>query len=519
MDIDENRFFREATLRICGSLDAEIFLFESFKYICKYIPADKVYLTHYRAEKGSQLALASASHEGGRIMNEYVPASDETRKFFKQRGRFLFIVDRAVELPPSVPWIERGLLKEDSSMLAMRLIVDENMVGGITFVNDQSGAFNQKHADLIALIREPLATAFSNSLRYNELNEMKELLADDNLFLRDELRQSAENEIIGSDFGLRGVMELVRQVAPLTSPVILLGETGTGKELIAAAIHQLSHRKDGPFIKVNCGAIPDNLIDSELFGHEKGAFTGAISLKKGRFERSNGGTIFLDEIGELKPDAQVRLLRVLQEKEIERVGGTESINVDIRIIAATNRNLDEMVTNREFREDLYFRLKVFPIPMPPLRERRGDISSLVQHFMVKKSREMGLQNIPAIAHGAFERLQKYNWPGNVRELENMVERALILNKGEPVNFEALTPSKSDDTAVKDSSPQSDIDHHEGSLVLNDVISSHIRKVLNMAGEQVGGNGGAAEILQINPSTLRKKMNKLGIKYGRKSLKK
>lgn len=513
VDIDENSFFREATLRICGSLDVEIFLFESFKFISKYIPADKVYLTHYRAEKGAQLALASASHDGGRVINEYVPASDETRKFFKQRGRSIFIVDRAVDLPPSLPWIERGLVKEDSSMLAMRLIVGKDMVGGVTFVNDQSGAFNQEHADLVSLIRDPFATAFSNSLRYNEINEMKELLVDDNMFLRDELRQTLGDEIIGSDFGLRSVMELVRQVAPLASPVLLLGETGTGKELIAAAIHKLSNRNAGPFIKVNCGAIPDNLVDSELFGHEKGAFTGAISMKKGRFERSHSGTIFLDEIAELTLESQVRLLRVLQEKEIERVGATESVKVDIRVIAATHRNLEEMVANGKFREDLYFRLKVFPIPMPALRERKGDIASLVQHFMVKKCREMGRQTIPSIAHGAFEMLQKYDWPGNVRELENMVERALILNKGEPVNFDAFTPSKSDDIAVKDISSQSDM-HHEGSLVLNDVISSHIRKVLNMADGQVGGNGGAAEILQINPSTLRKKMNKLGIKYGR-----
>ncbi len=515
MDIDENRFFREATLRICESLYVEEFLYESFKFISQYIPADSVVLTHYSPEKGAQLALASASNEGGRILNEYVPVSDASRKVFSQPGNRTFIVDRAVEWSPSIPWIERGLLKDDSSMLSVRLVTSDKVLGAITFINDHSGAFNQEHADLVALVRDPFAIAFSNSLRYNELNEMKELLADDNMFLRDEIRQTLGDEIIGSDFGLRSVMELVRDVAPLASPGLLLGETGTGKEIIAAAIHKLSNRNNGPFIKVNCGAIPDNLIDTELFGHEKGAFTGAISMRKGRFERSHSGTIFLDEIGELTPESQVRLLRVLQEKEIERVGATESIKVDIRVIAATHRNLEEMIANGKFREDLYFRLKVFPIPMPALKERKGDITSLVQHFMVKKCREMGLHNIPSIAHGAFERLQNYDWPGNVRELENMVERALILSKGEPVDFEALTLSKSDDTAVKESSLHSDMEHHEGSLGLDDVISGHIRKVLNMADGQVGGNGGAAEILQINASTLRKRMNKLGIRYGRK----
>ena len=241
----------------------------------------------------------------------------------------------------------------------------------------------------------------SKALEHQEIIRLKDMLADDNRYLFDELRSASGDEIIGSDFGLKAVMRMVQQVAPLDSPVLLLGETGTGKEVIANAIHYSSPRKDGPFIKVNCGAIPETLLDSELFGHEKGAFTGAISQKRGRFERANKGTIFLDEIGELPAQAQVRLLRVLQTKEIERVGGTTSIPVDIRIISATNRNLQEMIASGRFREDLWFRLNVFPIMIPPLRQRREDIPALVHHFIERKSKELKLTERPVLAPGAI----------------------------------------------------------------------------------------------------------------------
>ena len=227
-------------------------------------------------------------------------------------------------------------------------------------IADGLNQYTDEHARLLRLLHEPFAIAMSNALKHQEVIRFKDMLADDNRYLFDELRSVSGDEIIGSDFGLKAVMEMVQQVAPLDSPVLLLGETGTGKEVIANAIHYSSPRKDGPFIKVNCGAIPETLLDSELFGHEKGAFTGAISQRRGRFERADKGTIFLDEIGELPSQAQVRLLHVLQKKEIERVGGTSSIPVDIRIISATHRNLEEMIASGRFREDLWFRLNVFP---------------------------------------------------------------------------------------------------------------------------------------------------------------
>jgi len=519
MQINENEFFREATIRICGSLDVETFLYESFLYLRNYLPADSVFLTHYHPEKGEHSALARASTEGSSLLNLTVTIPPDMRTYVVRPDKETPVVDRAEMHPTARPWISKGLLEKDASLLVLRLIIGGYIIGGVTFIAKQSGAFNKEHADLISQLREPFAIALSNSIRYQELLELKELLAEDNRFLHSELRQIAGEEIIGADFGLRGVMDMVRQVAPLSSPVMLSGETGTGKEVIAGAIHNLSTRKDGPFIVVNCGAIPENLVDSELFGHEKGAFTGALSRKRGRFERANGGTIFLDEVGELQPEAQVRLLRVLQEKEIDRVGGTEPIKVDIRVIAATHRDLKTMITEGKFRDDLYFRLNVFPIAIPSLQERKGDIPSLVHYFMQKKSREIGMREMPSLAQGALERLMAYPWPGNVRELENMVERALILSRGEPLSFNDFeTPFKSQHSFKQktESILHSDTqDIH--SLALDTIMSGHIRRVLDMTNGRVGGKQGAASLLNINPSTLRKKMRKLGIPFGRKAI--
>jgi len=299
----------------------------------------------------------------------------------------------------------------------------------------------------------------------------------------------------------------VHQVAGLDSPVLLLGETGVGKELVAGAIHGLSPRRRGPFIKVNCGAIAGPLMDSELFGHEKGAFTGAVASQRGRFERAHGGTIFLDEIGELSLDAQVRLLRVLQEKEIERVGGSETIKLDIRVLAATHRHLEQLMAEGRLREDLYFRLKVFPVAIPPLRQRKEDIPALVQHFVAKKALEMKLGAIPRLAPGAIDRLLAYPWPGNIRELENAVERALILNHDAPLTFSEidLSPICTDlpaQAVLQDLAP------------LDAVVAAHIRRALSVARGRVHGDQGAAKLLGLHPSTLRHRMRRLGIAFGR-----
>ena len=279
--------------------------------------------------------------------------------------------------------------------------------------------------------------------------------------------------------------------------------------MIAGALHNLSKRWDGPFIKVNCGALPESLMDTELFGHEKGAFTGAISQKRGLFERAQGGTIFLDEVGELSPEAQVKLLRVLQEKEIERLGGTKTIRVDIRVIADTHRDLETMLQQNRFREDLYYRLKVFPIIIPPLRDRMVDIPMLVHHFIQKKAREMKRVVSPPLALGAIDSLMDYHWPGNVRQLENTVERDMILCGENPLTFEPMFQTKNKtDSGV-------DARNSDETLDLNLAVVRQIKRALEKAGGKVHGKGGAAELLEINAGTLRHKMRKLGIPFGRK----
>jgi transcriptional regulator with GAF, ATPase, and Fis domain len=257
---------------------------------------------------------------------------------------------------------------------------------------------------------------------------------------------------------------------------------------------------------VNCGAIPESLLDSELFGHEKGAFTGALSKKRGRFERADKGTIFLDEIGDMPLDAQVRLLRVIQHREIERLGGTDRIPVDIRIIAATNHDLEEMVQSSRFRDDLWFRLNVFPIRIPPLRERRSDIPALVQHFMERKAREMKFGDTPELVPGAIDDLISYDWPGNVRELENLVERAMILHRCEPLRFDDLGSSITSKTVNAGKTMDTD------SSELDVVVRAHIQHILNKTGGKIHGPGGAGELLGINPNTLRYKMKKLSIPF-------
>jgi transcriptional regulator with GAF, ATPase, and Fis domain len=301
-------------------------------------------------------------------------------------------------------------------------------------------------------------------------------------------------------------MHQVRHVAPTESPVLLTGETGVGKDVVANAIHLGSPRRDGPFVAVNCGAIPDSLIDSELFGHEKGAFTGALARKRGRFERADKGTVLLDEIGEMPLEAQVRLLRVLQHREIERVGGTARIPVDIRIIAATNKDLQAMVETGRFREDLWFRINVFPIAIPPLRDRPSDIPALVQHFVERKTRELKIGETPRLAPGAIDDLMAYDWPGNVRELENLIERAMILGHGEPLRFDDLG------TAFPRERTVSATGDNETPLDLNTMTKQHIERVLVMTGGKIHGPGGAGEVLGVNPNTLRYKMKKLGIPF-------
>lgn len=509
MPIDENEFFRQVTVLVCSSLDLETALQRTLNYLAQFMPVDSIFLHLYENSLGAIRTVTEVTATETKTMDKITSLTREGRNSFEKPGVPNVRIVNRPETDPVIKKIAESFKMPNSSALVMRLVIEGERLGSLTLTADGKDRYTEGHARLFSLLNEPCAMALSNALTHQQLLRLKDMLTDDNRYLNQELIRMAGDEIIGTDFGLKDVMEMVRKISPLESPVLLLGETGVGKGVIASAIHYLSPRRKGPFITVNSGAIPETLIDSELFGHERGAFTGAIEQKRGRFERADHGTIFLDEIGELPPHAQIRMLRVLQEKEIERVGGTKAIPVDIRIIAATHRNLQDMVREKQFREDLWFRINVFPIRVPPLRERKEDIPSLVYHFINKKTKQLKLNVAPEPSPGAIDRLMAYHWPGNVRELENVVERELILNKGEPLTFRILAGG--DDMFP----PETLAALADEPLNLDKATALNIRRALQKASGTVHGPGGAAAILGINPSTLRSKMKKLGIPYGRK----
>jgi hydrogenase-4 transcriptional activator len=318
--------------------------------------------------------------------------------------------------------------------------------------------------------------------------------------------------IVGASAGLQEVMERVTQVAPTNAPVLLLGETGTGKELVARAIHTRSRRAAGPIMRVNCGALPPGLIDSELFGHERGSFTGAIAARKGWFERADGGTLFLDEIGELSVEAQVRLLRILQDGTFERVGSHRSLTVDVRLVAATNRDLREMVANGTFREDLWYRIGVFPIWIPPLRERREDVPALAAHFAARTGVRLGGARLVPSASD-IELLLAYDWPGNVREFAAVIERAAILGDAKCLRLEAAL-GQSQTSGTKRPPAPAEPAPRETTGRLDQAMAHHIEQALLECRGRIEGPFGAAARLGINPHTLRARMRKLGIDWGR-----
>jgi len=388
----------------------------------------------------------------------------------------------------------------------------ESPMGFVSIIARSSGVLTENHVALLHEMSAPLTTALRLEEERESEHRLREALEADRRALLQRLdRDDVSDAIVGADSGLRDTMLRVEQVAPTDAPVLLLGETGSGKEVVARAIHARSRRSRGPIVRVNCGAIPGGLIDSELFGHEKGSFTGAITTRKGWFERADGGTLFLDEIAELPLDAQVRLLRILQDGVFERVGAQRTNRVDVRIIAATHRNLRDMVAQGTFREDLWYRMSVFPIDIPPLRSRPEDIPALGAHFAARAGMRLGGSAL-ALAPDDIDVLLSYPWPGNVRELAAVIERAAILGDGKRLRLAAaLGPVPTSDSAERlRTAPMED----PTILPLEQAMARHIEKALRTTGGRIEGRGGAASLLQINPHTLRARMRKMGIDWAR-----
>jgi formate hydrogenlyase transcriptional activator len=371
-------------------------------------------------------------------------------------------------------------------------------LGVLNFASKQEGTFLPQNVNLLKQIGAQMGIALDHARAYREIAELRDRLAEEKSYLEGEICSELNfEEIVGDSLPLRRVLEQAKTVAPSNATVLVLGETGTGKELIARAIHRMSSRKEGSFIKLNCAAIPTGLLESELFGHEKGAFTGAVSRKIGRLELAHKGTLFLDEVGEIPLEIQPKLLRVLQDQEFERLGGTRTLQVDVRLIAATNRDLEQSISEKEFRSDLFYRLNVFPLRMPALRERSRDIPLLVRYFVQTFARRMNKQ-IETITTETMNAFIAWDWPGNVRELENFIERSVILSAGTLLNapLAELRHGRSH--------------HNSSNHTLADLERNHIIRTLRDTGGVIAGTNGAAVRLGLKRTTLQSRIQRMGI---------
>ena len=427
------------------------------------------------------------------------------------------VVRRDIEKEQKYPNDSRLVAAGVFSDCIVPLIVGGKSIGTLNVGSTERNQYSEADLETLQETANQVALAVANMLSYEEIVELKARLEKENVYLQEEIRTEHNfEEIIGNSPALLAVLRKVEQVAPTDSTVLIYGETGTGKELIARAIHDRSARKNRPLLKVNCSAISAGLVESELFGHVKGAFTGAFEKHIGRFELADGGTIFLDEIGELPLETQVKLLRVLQEREFEPVGSNKPVRVDVRVMAATNRNLQESIRTGEFRSDLFYRLNVFPIDVPPLRERGSDISQLAIFFLARFSKKFG-KKIQGMPRATINRLNSYSWPGNIRELQNIIERAVILSHGSALELqpELIPVPAAPDSADIRKNPSEDIQtsapESSAPPTLEVLERAHIAAVLNQTRGVVEGPKGAAKILGLHPNTLRHRMQKLGLK--------
>ena len=448
-----------------------------------------------RINKLRVTALEFPEHEDAFVEGEIIDLEENPGgRAFTTRQPVISGLDHLVD-----PLGQRAGIK---SGCTVPLISHDRALGVLGVARLSENAFTEDDAELLTEVGKQVAIAVENALAYREIDALKNKLQEEKLYLQEEIRTEYNfEEIIGTSATLKRALQDVETVAPTDSTVLIFGETGTGKELIARALHNLSGRAEHTLVKVNCAAIPTGLLESEMFGHERGAFTGAVEQRKGRFELAHRGTIFLDEVEEIPLELQPKLLRVLQEQEFERLGSGKTIRVDVRVVAATNADLAKMVAEKKFRSDLYYRLNVFPVSLPALRERTEDIPLLVNFFAQKFAQQMK-KPIKTIPTETMTHLTAYSWPGNIRELQNLIERAVILSRGSVLEVPLAE--------LKQSANGSLANQLQGPVKLEAVEREHIMKVLRETGWVIGGPTGAAARLGLNRTTLNHRMRKLGI---------
>ncbi|MBX3276845.1 MAG: sigma 54-interacting transcriptional regulator [Acidobacteria bacterium] len=500
---DRLRLLLEITNAVVAHLDLRDLLHAISTLLGHLVPHDlsNIALYDLQANGFRVVALDFPEHQDFVQESELVPIGDNPVGLSFTTGRP--VLHRRIDLDKFPAEIMRRVVASGiRSGCSVPLISHQKKLGVLSLGSRRESAFTEDDVELLGQIGNRVAIAVENALAYHEIATLKARLQEENVYLQEEIRQHHNfKEIIGGSPAIKKVLREIETVAATDSTVLILGETGTGKELVARAIHSLSARREHTLVKINCAAIPTGLLESELFGHEKGAFTGAISQRVGRFELANKGTLFLDEVGDIPLELQPKLLRVLQEQEFERLGNARTQKVDVRLIAATNANLEELIAEKKFRSDLYYRLNVFPITVPPLRERREDIPELARWFTQKFASRMR-KPIRSIPPRTLSTLAEYHWPGNVRELENLIERAVILSSGPELEV-FLPEPKAPAAAVATESVSRNLN-------FEDAEREHILRVLRDTNWIIGGPRGAASKLGLNRSTLRSKMSKLGI---------
>jgi formate hydrogenlyase transcriptional activator len=518
---EKNRILLQINNAIITNLTQQALLRSISEALHPLISFDRCAITLYLPERDSFRFLALE----GELLSDYFHAGLELSRN-ETCGSWVFdhqrpLVRRDLKKEQQYPNERRLAAEGIQSMCVVPLVLQAKCIGLLSIVSQQRDRYSDEDAFFLQEVANQVALAVQNMQSYQEIAGLKARLEKENVYLREELRAEHNfEEIVGNSPALLKALHAVEQVAPTNSTVLIYGETGTGKELVARAIHSRSPRNGRALVSVNCSAISAGLVESELFGHLKGAFTGALERRIGRFELANGGTIFLDEIGELCLETQVKLLRVLQEHEFEPVGSSCPLRVDVRVIAATNRNLHEAVEAGRFRSDLFYRLNVFPIDLPPLRERRSDIPQLVAFSLSRFSQRLG-KKIHGVSRESMESLMNYPWPGNIRELQNVIERAIILSAEPTLRLDrdlmpVVAAAKGMEAPETDAPEdrQADLESPKPLLTLDEVERNHIRTALQHAGGVVDGPKGAARILNLHPNTLRHRMDKLGIKGSR-----